>query len=146
LRTHRQLNDSSAIMVALADLQLVVVTPETTLLDLPVRSIQFPLYDGQMGVLPGRAPAVGRLGAGELKFETGQGERHYFVDGGFVQIKGSVVTLLTNRALPVEQIDLAAAQAEYDEAVQMKPTDDAGFLMKQRALDRTRQMLRLRRG
>ena len=41
-------------------LQIVLVTPETTLLDAPVRSLQFPLYDGQAGVLPGRAPVVGR--------------------------------------------------------------------------------------
>ncbi len=75
-------------MVAPAELQLVVVTPETTLLDESVRSIQFPLFDGQMGVLPGRAPAVGRLGAGSLTFETSAGEKRYFVDGGFVQIKG----------------------------------------------------------
>ena len=133
-------------MVAPADLQLVVVTPETTLLDVRVRSIQFPLFDGQMGVLPGRAPAVGRLGAGELRFDAGQGEQHYFVDGGFVQIKGSVVTLLTNRAMPISQIDPAAAQAEYDAALQSLPTDDAGFAQKQRALDRARKMLGLRRG
>ena len=43
-------------------LQLVLGTPETTLVDAPVRSLQFPLYDGQIGVLPGRAPVVGRLG------------------------------------------------------------------------------------
>jgi len=133
-------------MVAPAELRLVVVTPETTLLDEVVRSIQFPLFDGQMGVLPGRAPAIGRLGAGELNFETGQGERRYFVDGGFLQIKGSVVTLLTNRAFPIEQIDAAAAQAEYDAAMQMKPTDDAGFELKQKSLDRARKMLALKRG
>lgn len=133
-------------MVAPAELRLVVVTPETTLLDEVVRSMQFPLFDGQMGVLPGRAPAIGRLGAGELSFETGQGERRYFVDGGFLQIKGPVVTLLTNRAFPVEQIDVAAAQAEYDAAMQMKPTDDDGFELKQKSLDRARKMLGLKRG
>jgi len=133
-------------MVAPAELRLVVVTPETTLLDEVVRSMQFPLFDGQMGVLPGRAPAIGRLGAGELSFETGAGERRYFVDGGFLQIKGPVVTLLTNRAFPVEQIDAAAAQAEYDAAMQMKPTDDAGFELKQKSLDRARKLLALKRG
>lgn len=133
-------------MVAPAELRLVVVTPETTLIDEVVRSIQFPLFDGQMGVLPGRAPAVGRLGAGELTFGAGTGERRYFVDGGFVQIKGPVVTLLTNRAFPIEQIDAAAAQAEYEAAMAMKPTDDAGFELKQKSLDRARKMLALKRG
>ncbi|HVJ87969.1 MAG TPA: F0F1 ATP synthase subunit epsilon [Caulifigura sp.] len=133
-------------MVAPVELRLVVVTPETTLLDEAVRSIQFPLFDGQMGVLPSRAPAIGRLGAGELRFETGGGERRFFVDGGFLQIKGPVVTLLTNRAFPIEQIDAATAQAEYDAAMAMKPTDDAGFELKQKSLDRAREMLRLKRG
>lgn len=133
-------------MVAPADLRLVVITPETTLLDETVQAIQFPLFDGQMGILPGRAPAVGRLGAGELKFETPQGEKHFFIDGGFVQIKGPVVTLLTNRALPVEQIDVAVAQAEYDAAMKLMPTDDDGFELKQKSLDRARTMLALRRG
>jgi F-type H+-transporting ATPase subunit epsilon len=132
-------------MVAPAELRLVVVTPETTLLDEVVRSIQFPLFDGQMGILPGRAPAVGRLGAGELHFEGSQGERRYFVDGGFIQIKGPVVTLLTNRAFPIEQIDVAAAQAEYAAAMAMKPTDDAGFELKQKSLDRARKMIALKR-
>jgi hypothetical protein len=46
----------------------------------------------------------------------------------------------------VAQIDPVAAQAEYDAAMASKPTDDAGFLQKQRALDRARTMLGLRRG
>jgi F-type H+-transporting ATPase subunit epsilon len=129
-------------MVALTELRLVVVTPETTLLDLPVKSIQFPLFDGQMGVLPGRAPAVGRLGAGELKFEGADGAtKHYFVDGGFVQIKGSIVTLLTDRAMPLEQVNAAAAQTELDAAMQSHPKDDAGFALKQKSIDRARKMI-----
>lgn len=57
-------------------LQLVLVTPETTLLDEPVAGLRFPLYDGMFGVLPGRAPAVGRLGFGELKItDLGGGKR-----------------------------------------------------------------------
>ena len=63
-----------------------------------------------------------------------------------MQIKGPVVTLLTNRAFPIEQIDPVAAQAEYDAALAMKPTDDAGFELKQKALDRARKMLAIKRG
>lgn len=39
-------------MIAATELRLVLVTPETTLLDESVRSVTFPLFDGQMGVLP----------------------------------------------------------------------------------------------
>jgi F-type H+-transporting ATPase subunit epsilon len=111
-----------------------------------VKSIQFPLFDGQMGVLPGRAPAVGRLGAGELKFEAADGgTKHYFVDGGFAQIKGSIVTLLTDRAMPVEQINAATAQAELESAMASHPKDDAGFALKQKSIERARKMISLGR-
>ena len=38
--------------------RLVVVTPETTLLDENVDSVRLPLYDGMIGIFPGRAPIV----------------------------------------------------------------------------------------
>ena len=98
-------------MIAATQLQLVLVTPETTLLDEPVRSVVFPMFDGQMGVLPGRAPAVGRLGTGELVMEGDSGTQRYFVDGGFVQIKGSVVSILTHSARPIGKAESVDARS-----------------------------------
>lgn len=132
-------------MIATTQLRLIVVTPETTLLDETIRSVRFPLYDGQIGVLPGRLPAVGRLGVGEMRFEGEHGTRNYFVDGGFVQIKGGVVTLLTHGAIPVEQIDKAKAEADLSAAVAMKATDDAAFATRQHAMESARNRLRLGR-
>ena len=48
-------------------IQCVVVTPERAVLDQAVDFVALPLYDGELGVLPGRAPLVGRLGYGELR-------------------------------------------------------------------------------
>lgn len=133
-------------MIAAAELRLVLVTPETTLIDEPVRSLQFPLFDGQMGVLPGRAPVVGRLGAGELKIQlVSGGTRQYFLDGGFVQIKGSVVSLLTHRAMPVESIDVQQAQADLEAALALVPTTEAGLDEKQQSVERARRMIALKR-
>ncbi|HSG71494.1 MAG TPA: F0F1 ATP synthase subunit epsilon, partial [Planctomycetaceae bacterium] len=58
---------------------------------------------------------VGRLGFGELIIRTASGEQRYYVDGGFVQIKDNVVSLLTNDATPLDQLDKAALKAELDE-------------------------------
>lgn len=133
-------------MIAATELRLVLVTPETTLVDEPVRALQFPLFDGQMGVLPGRAPLVGRLGAGELKIDLiAGGTRRYFLDGGFAQVKGSVVSLLTHRAIPAEQIDLAQAKADLDEAQQQVPTTDAAIDEKLQRIERARRMIALKR-
>jgi F-type H+-transporting ATPase subunit epsilon len=123
------------------DLRLVLVTPETTLLDEPVQALRFPLFDGQAGVLPGRAPMVGRLGFGELKITTSAGEQSYFVDGGFVQVKGPVVSLLTNRAFASDQINADEAAEQLRDASQRVPTTDPEFQSKERDQERARRML-----
>ena len=123
------------------DLRLVLVTPEKTLLDEPVQALRFPLFDGQIGILPGRAPLVGRLGYGELKVTNAAGERQYYVDGGFVQVKGSVVTLLTNRALPADQIKPQEAEEKLEQAQAMVPTTEVDFAIKAREQERARRML-----
>src|SRR4051812_46994959 len=88
-------------------LQCLVVTPEKTLLDETVDFVALPLYDGELGILPGRSPLIGRLGYGELRTRIDQTIHRYFVDGGFAQVRDDVVTVLTNRALPADQIDPA---------------------------------------
>jgi F-type H+-transporting ATPase subunit epsilon len=123
------------------ELQLVVVTPETTIVDEPVKELRFPLFDGQAGVLPGRAPLVGRLGAGELKLTAASGERSYFVDGGFVQINGETVTLLTSRCMPSSDIDVDVAQTELDEALSRSASNDAEIDARFRDQERARSML-----
>src|SRR4051794_22094180 len=90
-------------------LQCVVVTPERTILDESVEFVALPLYDGEIGIAPGRAPLIGRLGFGEMRTNVDHTIHRYFVDGGFVQVRDDVVTVLTGRAQPAEQIDSAAA-------------------------------------
>ncbi|MBT6156099.1 MAG: F0F1 ATP synthase subunit epsilon [Planctomycetaceae bacterium] len=125
-------------------LQLVLVTPETTLLDEPVQALRFPLFDGQAGILPGRAPVVGRLGYGELRVTGSDGEnRSFYVDGGFVQVKGSVVSLLTNRAIPVDQIDSAEAKALLEKSRAIIAKGDSEIAAKDRDQERARRMLKL---
>lgn len=133
-------------MAAHKHLRLVLVTPEKTLLDEPVSALRFPLYDGQIGVLPGRAPLVGRLGAGELIIEREtQDDVFYFIDGGFVQIKGEVVTLLTNRAVPSAQLSVANAESALVSAEALKPKTDLEFASKEKAIYRARQMVTVAR-
>jgi len=128
--------------VADSALQIVLVTPETTLLDAPVRSLQFPLYDGQAGVLPGRAPVVGRLGYGVLTVSMADGGiEKFFIEGGFVQVKAGTVTLLTDRAQGIDEIDRQAAQDLLAEASKRVPTSDAELAAKERDQECARRML-----
>lgn len=91
------------------NVQCVVVTPERTVLDESVDFVSIPMYDGELGVLPGRAPLIGRLGPGELRTRRGNEVHRFFVDGGFAQVNHNVVTVLTPRAQRAEDIDTQAA-------------------------------------
>ena len=126
----------------MADLRLVLVTPEKTLFDRRVASIRVPMFDGSAGVYPGRAPLVGRLGVGELKLDGVDGSSEsYFIEGGFIQIKRGQVSVLTNAALPAAGISRSAAAAELAEAKALKATTDEGMEAAARKLDRARKLV-----
>ena len=128
----------------MAVLNLVLVTPERTLFDKPVASIRVPLYDGAAGFYPGRAPLVGRLGIGELRLTDSSGvAESYFVDGGFVQVKGSVVSVLTNAAIPTSELSRKAAAAKLDEAKSERAKNEEQHAAVARRLEKARKMLAL---
>ena len=134
-------------------LTLSLVTPEKTLLTAAADAVRLPLHDGMAGVLPGRAPMVARLGYGPLSVRglAGEsGEKTYFVAGGFVQVSpskpgdpadGGTVSVLTNRALPPAEIDVAAARAELAEVSGHVPGTPDAAERKRRDQARLRAMI-----
>jgi len=122
-------------------LHCVVVTPERALLDEPADFVALPMYDGELGVLPGRAALIGRLGYGELRIRRGGETRRYFVDGGFAQVRANTVTVLTGRALKANEIDVRAAE----EAVHAPPSEVPAEERRMRQ-ERARAQLRVARG
>jgi F-type H+-transporting ATPase subunit epsilon len=124
-------------------LRCVVTTPERTQLNEEVRSVVLPMVDGQLGVLPGRAPMVGRLGYGLLIYETSSGNKELFVDGGFVQVEGDLVSVLTSRALPPSAIDVTSAEKSMAEALGMAGGSPGATLLRDTAVRRARGQLRV---
>jgi F-type H+-transporting ATPase subunit epsilon len=120
----------------------VLVTPERAVSDDTVDFVALPMFDGELGVLPGRAPLIGRLGPGELRVRNGDRVRRFFVDGGFVQVRGDVVTILTPRAMKAEQIDPAAATAALN-AAQGAATTPQAQAAQIKAQRRARAQLRI---
>jgi len=76
-------------------LQCTVVTPERKALDRAVEFIALPLYDGEIGIAPGHAPLIGRLGYGEMRLRHNNETSRFYVDGGFVQVVDNQVAVLT---------------------------------------------------
>lgn len=128
----------------MAELSLVLVTPERTLFDRAVTSIRVPLFDGSAGFYPGRAPLVGRLGIGELRLTEVSGTvESYFIDGGFVQVKGTVVSVLTNAAMLTSEISRKSAGAKLEEANAERGKTDIEYIASSRRLEKARKMLAL---
>lgn len=123
-------------------LQCVVVTPERAVLDERADFIVLTMHDGELGVLPGRAAFIGRLGFGELRLQRGGQTDRYYVDGGFGQVRADVVTILTPRAIRAEDIDVAAARAvlEAEQTPSESTVDQATHRKNQ---DRARAQLRV---
>src|SRR5436305_14581328 len=124
-------------------LHCVVVTPEKAVLDEPAEFVALPMFDGELGVLPGRAPLIGRLGPGELRVQQRGVAKRLFVDGGFAQVRSDVVTVLTRKATPAEEIDPQTARQDLTaaQAVAAKTPEDAAA--RRHAEDRARAMLRI---
>lgn len=129
----------------MATIQCVVVTPEKTELKTDADSIVVPLFDGQLGILAGRAPMIGRLGFGILKLVVGGSEKNYYVDGGFVQVTGNVVYILTDRLADPASFKKSETTDELQNAMAM-PGDSVELMqVKERAVTRARARDRLAR-
>jgi len=125
--------------------ECIVVTPEETVLQTPAQFVALPLFDGEIGIAPGRAPLVGRLGHGEMRIREGTKTLRYYVDGGFVEVNGDVVSVLTNRAVKAEDLDPEVAEAEL-EAARKKPANTTELMgIRDRAVAQSRGQLRVAR-
>src|SRR5947209_4036077 len=124
-------------------LQCAVVTPERAVLDEPADFVALPMYDGELGVLPGRAALIGRLGIGELRMRRGSATKRLFVDGGFAQVRDNVVTVLTPNALEEKDIKPDLVQQALEVARAKVPTSEEEFTAKERELQRGRAKMHL---
>ena len=101
----------------MAELKCIVVTPEETTVEAVVESVVVPLFDGEMGILPNHGAMIGRLGSGELRLRNGDQVDRFFLEGGFIQIADNTVSVLTGRAVPVEQLDTDEAESQLETAL-----------------------------
>jgi F-type H+-transporting ATPase subunit epsilon len=125
------------------ELTCVIVTPETTAFDEAVDFVAVPLYDGELGILPGRAPLIGRLGYGELRVRQGGRTLHYYIDGGFLQVADNVVSILTNRAVLAERLNPAVATEQLEAAIHRPAATDEQQLARDKQIAQARAQIRV---
>ena len=94
-----------------------IVTPTESVLDDEITYASIPAWDGQLGVMIGQSPLLTRLGYGSLRLDFPEGgSRWFMLDGGFAQVQGGELTLITDQACAAEKLSLQEAEAELAEA------------------------------
>ncbi len=105
-----------------------LVSPERLLLSEDVEMVVIPGADGDFGVLSGHSPVLSNVRPGVIHvFAGGSVQQRIFVAGGFAEVTGERCTVLADEALPVDDIDTAAVEADLQLLAEdlTDTTDDA---------------------
>jgi F-type H+-transporting ATPase subunit epsilon len=128
-----------------SSLQCIVVTPERTVVDERAEFVALPLFDGEIGIAPGHSPMIGRLGFGELRIRGGEDLSRFYVEGGFVEVLGEVVSVLTNRAVPAKELDADVAEEQLGSTQRRPAHADEEFAERDRLTGQLRAQIRVAR-
>lgn len=103
-------------MASSGKIKLEVVTPARAVLDIKVDAVDLPGIEGQLGILPDHLPLLTGLDVGEMIVRGPEGERRFFIDGGFAEVLGHKVTVLTEFCDGVDEIDIEHARQVKEQA------------------------------
>jgi F-type H+-transporting ATPase subunit epsilon len=110
-------------------LQLHIVSAERSLVNETVDEVEIPGADGYFGVLPGHAPLLALLGAGELWYRRGTEKVFLSIAFGFAEVQPDRVIILAQIAEKAGDIDVARAEAAKKRAEERlaRPVVDMDF-------------------
>ena len=103
-------------------LTLEIITPDERVLSTEADQVVLPTESGEAGILSGHIPMVTKVIAGELKVIKGGNTEFIAVDHGFAKVLGNTISVLTEAAIDVKDIDLSeveSAQARAEEALRI---------------------------
>jgi F-type H+-transporting ATPase subunit epsilon len=89
---------------------LEIVTPNAVSFSGDVEMVTLPGVEGEMGVYPQHVPLMTQLVPGELVVRKDGQDLFLAVGDGFVEITGDHVAVLTDMAIPADQIDETTAE------------------------------------
>ncbi len=94
-------------------LLLEIVTPDAKVYSETVDEVGLPTSEGRVHVLPHHIPIIAKLDAGEIRVHRGKEIEMLAVGSGFIEVYGDKVSILTDQAINVEEID----DVEIDAAI-----------------------------
>jgi F-type H+-transporting ATPase subunit epsilon len=95
-------------------LKLEIVTPQAIVFSEDVHMVTLPAIEGEMGIYPQHVRLITQIVPGELMVTKDGQDRFLAVGEGLVEIAGDHVSIVTDMAIPAEQID----EAKVEEARQ----------------------------
>jgi len=75
-----------------------------------------PAKMGEVGITPRHAPLLTDLRPGELRVQSDDDEKYFYVTGGILEVQPHLVTILADAALRGDQLDEDAALRAQQEA------------------------------
>ncbi|WP_419882392.1 F0F1 ATP synthase subunit epsilon [Peribacillus sp. B-H-3] len=99
-------------------IKVSVVTPDGPVYDAEVEMVSTKAKSGELGIMAGHIPMVAPLQIGSVRLKNEGRTDLIAVNGGFLEVRPDVVTILAQTAERAETIDLARAQAAKARAEQ----------------------------
>ena len=101
-----------------------ILTPDSIIYEGEADLAVVPAVDGEMGFLYSHAPLISELGVGEIRLQNGEDREYLFVDGGFVEIKDNIMTILAENASKKDDIPKEENEHKLDELISIKKPID----------------------
>ena len=120
-----------------------LITPERMVLSADASQVLVPGFEGEFTVLPGHAPVISALRPGVVDAALADTRKvRVFVKGGLAEVDADRVTVLAERAIPVEAMDAetVAAELQTAEAELAAAGEDAARLAASTAVERLKAM------
>jgi len=129
-------------------IRLTIVTRERKIVETDAEEVILPASDGEIGILPGHTPLLTTLRIGQMRYRSG-GEVHRMVlSWGFAEVLPDRVIVMAETARLPQEIDMAAAEAERDEAereLSYISSNDPQFALVEARLEESVAMIDLHR-
>ena len=91
-------------------LKLEIVTPTAIVYSQDVEMVTLPVVEEQIGIYPHHVPLLTRVTPGEIIVRRNGADEFLAVGGGLVEVTGERVSIVTDMAVAVKDIDEAKAE------------------------------------
>ena len=125
-------------------MRLEIITAERRVFSDDVEVLVAPGIDGELGILPHHAPLMTALQSGEIVIRKDGQETYLAVTGGFMEVMGNQVTILSDACEHSDEIDEERARVAVQRAQERLASRTADLDLERAATALRRAETRLR--